>query len=145
MKNTDWQPEELAAAALMPLNFRTDEYGGSLENRARFALEAIRSIKMHAGEDFPLIYRLSADEDVPNGVTLEETCTFAKWAEDAGADAIHVLAGTWDSRLRKYFDVIDGKESPEGKNLSYGVATSMWVPSKFIPQIPGSDDNTICS
>lgn len=129
------------AHGYMPLQFlsgytnrRTDEYGGSLENRARFALEAIRSIKMHAGEDFPLIYRLSADEDVPKGVTLEEACTFAKWAEDAGADAIHVSAGTWDSRLQKYFDVIDGKESPEGKNLSYGVATSMWVPPNYTPR-----------
>lgn len=129
------------AHGYMPLQFlsgytnrRTDEYGGSLENRARFALEAIRSIKMHAGEDFPLIYRLSADEDVPNGVTLEEACTFAKWAEEAGADAIHVSAGTWDSRLQKYFDVMDGKESPEGKNLSYGVATSMWVPPNYTPR-----------
>ena len=93
------------AHGYMPLQFlspytnrRTDEYGGSLENRARFALETIRSIKEHTGEDFPLIYRLSGEEYVPNGLTIEEACTFAKWAEEAGADAIHVSAGTWDSR-----------------------------------------------
>lgn len=86
------------------------------------------------GLDFPLIYRLSADEDVPNGVTLEEACTFAKWAEEAGADAIHVTAGTWDSRMEKYFDVMSGKESPEGKKLSFGVATSMWVPPNYTPR-----------
>lgn len=129
------------AHGYMPLQFlsaytnrREDEYGGSLENRARFALETISSIKKHAGEDFTLIYRLSADEDVPNGVTLEEACTFAKWAEEAGADAIHVTAGTWDSRLHKYFDVMEGKASAEGKNLSYGVATSMWVPPNYTPR-----------
>lgn len=129
------------AHGYMPLQFlsaytnrRTDEYGGSLENRARFALETIRSIKKHAGDDFPLIYRLSAEEDVPNGITLEEACTFAKWAEEAGADAIHVSAGTWDSRLEKYFAVMEGRESPEGKNLSSGVATSMWVPPNYTPR-----------
>ena len=71
---------------------------------------------------------------MPNGVTIEEACTFAKWAEEAGADAIHVTAGTWDSRMQKYFDVMSGKESPEGKNLSLGVATSMWVPPNYTPR-----------
>lgn len=129
------------AHGYMPLQFlsgytnkRTDEYGGSLENRARFALETIRSIKRHAGEDFNLIYRLSADEDVPNGITIEEACTFAKWAEEAGADAINVSAGTWDSRLHKYNAVMAGEESAEGKNLSKGVATSMWVPPSYTPR-----------
>ena len=115
-------------------NRRTDEYGGSLENRARFALETIRSIKRHAGEDFTLIYRLSADEDVPNGISIEEACTFAKWAEEVGADAINVSAGTWDSRLHKYNAVMSGEESAEGKNLSQGVATSMWVPPSYTPR-----------
>lgn len=129
------------AHGYMPLQFlsaytnrRTDEYGGSLEKRARFALETIRSIKEHAGEDFPLIYRLSGEEDVPKGVTIEEACTFAKWAQEAGADAIHVSAGTWDSRLHKYNAVMAGEESAEGKNLSLGVATSMWVPPNYTPR-----------
>lgn len=129
------------AHGYMPLQFlsgytnrRTDEYGGSLENRARFALETIRAIKRHAGEDFTLIYRLSADEDVPQGITIEEACTFAKWAEEAGADAIHVSAGTWDSRLHKYNKVMSGEETAEGKNLSNGVATSMWVPPSYTPR-----------
>ncbi|WP_342433441.1 FAD-dependent oxidoreductase [Neobacillus sp. FSL H8-0543] len=129
------------AHGYMPLQFlsgytnrRTDEYGGSLENRARFALETIRSIKEHAGEDFTLIYRLSADEDVPNGITLNEACTFAKWAEEAGADAIHVSAGTWDSRLHKYNDVMAGKTTAAGKNLTDGIATSMWVQPNYTPR-----------
>jgi 2,4-dienoyl-CoA reductase-like NADH-dependent reductase (Old Yellow Enzyme family)/thioredoxin reductase len=129
------------AHGYMPLQFlsaytnrRNDEYGGSLENRARFALETIRAIKNSAGEDFTLIYRLSADEDVPDGVTVSEACIFAKMAENVGADAIHVSAGTWDSRLQKYNAVMAGTESPEGKYLSDGVATSMWVPPNYTPR-----------
>ncbi len=129
------------AHGYMPLQFlsaytnrRQDEYGGSLENRARFALETIRCIKEYTGEDFPLIYRLSAYEDVPDGVTPEEACAFAKMAQEAGADAIHVSAGTWDSRLEKYNQVMAGEESAEGKNLSQGVATSMWVPPNYTPR-----------
>lgn len=129
------------AHGYMPLQFlsaytnqRTDEYGGSLENRARFALETVRKIKEYCGEDFPLIYRLSADEDVPDGITLEEACKFAKMAEEAGADAIHVSAGTWDSRLQNYFDVLAGKKDPEGCHLSNGVAISMWVPPNYTPR-----------
>lgn len=129
------------AHGYMPLQFlsaytnhRTDEYGGSLENRARFALETIRSIKEHAGEDFTLIYRLSAEEDAPNGVTLAEACAFAKMAQAAGVDAINVSAGTWDSRLQNYNDVMAGKLSPKGLNLSKGVATSMWVPPTYTPR-----------
>lgn len=129
------------AHGYMPLQFlsaytnkRTDEYGGSLENRARFPLETIRSIKEHAGEDFTLIYRLSADEDVPDGITIEEACTFARMAQEAGADAINVSAGTWDSRLHKYNEVMAGKASAEGKKLSHGVATSMWVPPNYTPR-----------
>ena len=80
------------------------------------------------------IYRLSADEDVPNGITIQEACAFAKMAQDAGADAIHVSAGTWDSRLHNYNDVMAGKKSPEGLNLSRGVATSMWVPPNYTPR-----------
>lgn len=129
------------AHGYMPLQFlsaytnrRTDEYGGSLANRARFALETIKKMKEYTGDDFTLIYRLSADEDVPNGITIEEACSFAKMAEEAGADAIHVSAGTWDSRLEKYNAVMAGEELAEGKNLSKGVATSMWVPPNYTPR-----------
>lgn len=126
------------AHGYMPLQFlsaytnrRTDEYGGSLKNRAKFALETIKSIKEHAGEDFPLIYRMSAEECVPNGVTIDEAVVFAKWVQEAGADAINVSAGTWDSKFDDYNAVMNGEASPEGKNLSNGVATSMWVPPNY--------------
>lgn len=112
-------------------NKRTDEYGGSLENRSRFALDVIRSIKKHTGKDFPLIYRMSGAEYVNGGFTLDMACQLAKWAEEAGADAIHVSAGTWDARIQDFFDVMEGKLDHEGLSLHDGIGTSVWVPSHY--------------
>lgn len=129
------------AHGYMPLQFlspytnrRTDAYGGSLENRARFALEIIRKVKEYAGKDFNVIYRLSGEEYVPNGLTIEDACQFAKMAEAAGADAINVSAGTWDSRMENFTDVMTGKKSPDGMNLSQGVGISTWVPPNYTPR-----------
>lgn len=112
-------------------NKRTDEYGGSLENRSRFALDVIRSIKKHTLDDFPLIYRMSGAEYVNGGFTTEMACQLATWAEEAGADAIHVSAGTWDARIQDFFDVMAGKISSDGLNLADGIGTSVWVPSHY--------------
>jgi 2,4-dienoyl-CoA reductase-like NADH-dependent reductase (Old Yellow Enzyme family) len=87
----------LIAQFLSPLdNHRTDEYGGTLENRARFALEVIRACRQHVG-DFPLIFRFSADEFAPGGFTLDEARRLAPWAVEAGADALHVSGGCYRS------------------------------------------------
>ncbi|MGB9858626.1 MAG: NADH:flavin oxidoreductase, partial [Moorellaceae bacterium] len=57
---------------LSPLaNKRTDEYGGSLENRMRFPLEVVRAVRQAVGPDYPVLYRLSADEKISGGLTLE--------------------------------------------------------------------------
>ncbi|MCR4432289.1 MAG: FAD-dependent oxidoreductase [Tepidanaerobacteraceae bacterium] len=78
-------------------NKRTDEYGGSLQNRLRFPLEIISNIKAKAGNDFPVIFRISADEFVPGGRTIEDTKAIAIILEDAGINAIHVSAGVYAS------------------------------------------------
>ena len=82
------------------INDRKDEYGGSLENRARFLLNVIEAIRNAVGRDFHLQVKLSAIDhnnvmplEKP-GNTLEDTVTIAKWAEAAGADAIHVSQGS---------------------------------------------------
>lgn len=84
----------LVSQFLSPLsNKRQDEYGGSVENRARFLIEVIRAIRSRMGRDYPVWCRLSAVElNVEGGITLEETKVVAKLAEEAGADAIHVSA-----------------------------------------------------
>lgn len=75
-------------------NHRTDKWGGSLENRARFALEIVRRTRKKVGPNYPLIYRFSAEDYVEDGVTLEESLQLAKWLEEEGVDALDVSAGT---------------------------------------------------
>ena len=75
-------------------NHRTDKWGGSLENRARFGLEIVRRTREKVGPNYPLIYRFSAEDYVEGGVTIEDSIKFAKWLEDAGVDALDVSAGT---------------------------------------------------
>ena len=78
-------------------NRRTDDYGGSTANRARFAAEIIRGIKATAGADYPLIFRISGDELVEGGRHVDETAEIARLLEEAGADAIHVSCGMPES------------------------------------------------
>lgn len=78
-------------------NKRTDEYGGSLENRMRFPLEVVNAVKAAVGEDFPVAYRLSGDEYIEGGVTLDESVPFAGKLEEAGVALIDVSAGLYET------------------------------------------------
>lgn len=82
---------------LSPLsNLRTDEYGGSLENRMRLALEVIAAVRATIGPDFTLGIRLCADEMIPGGLTLDDTKEMAHRFEDAGKiDFIDLSVGTF--------------------------------------------------
>ena len=74
-------------------NKRDDEYGGSLENRARLMLEVIREVRQRTGDDFGVWLRLDAQElRLDGGITLEECQAFAQMAEAAGVDAVSVSA-----------------------------------------------------
>lgn len=77
-------------------NKRTDEYGGSLENRARFALEVVRAVRDIVGPDFPVMYRLSVEEPYEGGLPLEEGLAFAQMLEQY-VDALDVSAGNYDT------------------------------------------------
>lgn len=78
-------------------NKRTDEYGGSFENRMRFATEIIKGIKEACGQGFPVSIRIDADEFIPGGYPLEEGVRIAKAMEKAGADIISCSMGTYES------------------------------------------------
>lgn len=75
-------------------NKREDEYGGSFENRIRFGMEILDEIRKEIGADFPIIVRISADEFVPGGWTLEDAIRLAKALEDKGVAAIDVSLGS---------------------------------------------------
>jgi 2,4-dienoyl-CoA reductase-like NADH-dependent reductase (Old Yellow Enzyme family) len=83
------------------INDRTDEYGGSLENRARFLLDVIAAIRREVGRDFHLQVKINAVDNndalypwEKKGNTLEESIQICKWAEAAGVDGLHVSIGS---------------------------------------------------
>lgn len=75
-------------------NKRTDEYGGSLENRCRFAVEALQAVRKAVGPFFPVEFRLSGSELFEGGYDLEEGCRIAGQIEPY-IDLLHVSAGTY--------------------------------------------------
>lgn len=84
----------LIPSFLSPIsNKRTDRYGGSVRNRARFAIEVLQCMRENVGPDFPLIYRFSAEEFVDGGLSLGDTLTYARMVEEAGADLLDVSVG----------------------------------------------------
>jgi len=83
-------------------NRRTDEYGGSLENRLRMLLETIAVVKKRVGDDFPLICRVSGSDLLPWGLTLEDVKEYVPMIERAGVHALNVFAGWYESREPKY-------------------------------------------
>ncbi len=86
------------------INDRKDDYGGPLENRARFVLEVVRAIRAEVGADFHLQMKISATDhdDVlalfkrgPSGNTVDESVKVCQWLVEAGVDAIHVSTGSF--------------------------------------------------
>lgn len=83
------------------INDRKDEYGGSLENRARFLLDIMKAVRATVGNDFHFQVKISAVDHnnaiIPwekKGNTIEDSIQVCKWVEEAGADAIHVSYGS---------------------------------------------------
>lgn len=74
-------------------NKRTDQWGGSLENRTRFLVEVVKNARAKVGRGFPLTVRLSGTDYEPDGFPVTETVEVAKSLEALGIDAIHVSGG----------------------------------------------------
>jgi len=94
-------------------NKRTDWYGGSLENRMRFLLEAITDIKCQVGPEYPVCVRVSGIDYEPDGTTIEETIELCKRLEALGVAAIHMSGGNHHQTIHEV--------SPMGMPLAYNV------------------------
>jgi hypothetical protein len=101
-------------------NRRDDEYGGSLENRARFGLELTRRVK-GAVPELGIIYRVTVDDFFPEGLQLGDGLQIAELAAGAGADAIHVAAGHYRS-LPEAPGMIPPMARPDATFLEYARA-----------------------
>ena len=83
-------------------NIRTDEYGGSRENRIRFHLNIIKRIRELCGNDFAIIVKLSVIEmGKDGGISMPDGLYYCKKLQEAGVDAIEVLAGIWSGEAGK--------------------------------------------
>lgn len=94
-------------------NRRTDEWGGNLEGRMRFPLEVIKAVRKMAGPDFPIIFRISADEGVWGGRSIEESVLIAPILAASGVDALSVSTGVYDTMNR----AVAAMGQPRGLNV----------------------------
>ena len=105
----------LPAQFLSPMyNKRTDEYGGSFENRARFSIELLRAIREAMGPDFLIEIRVSGSEHLPGGLEIEDAIEFCKLCEPY-IDLIHVSCGHYLSSSRSW--EFTTPYAPHGANI----------------------------
>jgi 2,4-dienoyl-CoA reductase (NADPH2) len=80
-------------------NKRDDAYGGTLERRTLFAREIVLAIKKTVGKEYPVIFRMSGDDFVTDGLKIEESLEIAGILEESGVDAFNVSPGWHESRV----------------------------------------------
>ncbi len=80
-------------------NKRTDEWGGSLENRHRLPVEVVRAVRAACGPEFMIIYRISAADLIEDGAPADETAALARSIETAGADMLNTGIGWHEARV----------------------------------------------
>ena len=90
----------LISEFLSPLtNLRTDEYGGSYDNRMRFGREVMQRIKAVTGSDYPLIVRMNGNDFMPGGQGRKELAVYAQALADVGVDALCINVGWHEARV----------------------------------------------
>lgn len=91
-------------------NQRTDEYGGSLENRARFLLSAVAKIRAAVGPAFPVSVKLNSADFQKGGFAFEDSLQVVQWLEAASVDLIEISGGTYEQPALMGADGIEDKE-----------------------------------
>lgn len=91
-------------------NQRTDQYGGSTENRQRFGLEVVDAVKKAVGPDYPVGYRFLADELLPDGLKIEETIPYARTLAKQGISYLSVMAGCYDAFVLPEYIAMERRE-----------------------------------
>jgi len=98
-------------------NRRTDEYGGTPENRIRFMVEIVEAIRKKCGKNFPIIARITGCDYDDDGLTLEEGIFHAQMLEKAGVTAMHIVGGS-----QRNIRVINIQYDPRGDFISIAEA-----------------------
>ena len=98
----------LLSQSLSPaFNKREDNYGGNLENRARFLMETLREVRSVVGPDFPVLVKMNSEDCLEGGLVLEDSVQFGAMLEEGGLDAIELSGGTF----------LSGKLSPSRSSI----------------------------
>ena len=101
-------------------NQRSDQWGGTLENRARALLESVRAVRLAVGPDFPVGVKLNSADFQRGGFDFDESLQVAKWLEAEGVDLLEISGGTYEQPRLLNVDGIEPVESPVGKSLDPG-------------------------
>ncbi len=116
----------LISEFLSPLtNKRTDEYGGSLENRMRFGMEVMEAVRKAVGPEFPLIVRMNGNDFMPGGNSRQELREYAKALASGPADALCINVGWHEARVPQIVSCV-----PRGAfaYLARGIKESVGIP-----------------
>ncbi|GMN03169.1 NADH:flavin oxidoreductase/NADH oxidase family protein [Erythrobacter sp. MTPC3] len=101
------------------VNLRTDAYGGSLANRARFLLETVRTVREAVGPDFPISVKLNSADFQKGGFDFADSLTVVKWLEEASVDLIEISGGTYE---QPKLMGLAGMEDEEAQNVAPSTA-----------------------
>jgi 2,4-dienoyl-CoA reductase-like NADH-dependent reductase (Old Yellow Enzyme family)/thioredoxin reductase len=128
----------LVSTFMSPItNRRTDEYGGNIENRVRFARRIVEKMKEKTGAEFPITIRINGTDDVEGGVTTDEVLRQAAILEAAGADAISVSAGFefWSALTMPCYAVPEGPQVPFAVKVKRMVKVPVITAGKIGPEL----------
>lgn len=114
-------------------NYRKDEYGGSFENRIRFLLELIRSVRRMVGPDYPVGVRFSASDDLPGGYDPQVAAKIAKRVEEEGADFIDLSDGSYEA-MSDFLPNTEGQVMDKSAIIQAAVKIPVMCPSVHDPE-----------
>ena len=114
------------------VNKRTDEYGGDFENRLRFPLETIKTIKETVGDTFIIGMRMAGDDFVPGSLTYKDKPPIAKAYEKAGIDFINITGGWHETRTPQLtMDVPEGCYTYLAENIKRNVSIPVFASNRI--------------
>jgi len=115
-------------------NRRADEYGGSLENRARFVLEVLRAVRSAVGSGFPILIKINSEDFLDGGATLDQMVPYALMLESESIDAIELSGGTYVSAPRYFISRPEGTV-PKGQEIYFKEAAELYKREVKVPLI----------
>ena len=107
-------------------NLREDRWGGSLENRARFLLFTVNTVRQLVGAEFPISVKLNSADFQRGGFAFEDSLQVARWLQDAGVDLIEISGGTYEQPK------LLGIEGMEAEEVQTVAATTLAREAYFV-------------